>query len=194
MAELTYPKRWLTFFNKCSQIDVTPIHDWKPLHLLGYFMKKYEAQYGVRYSFDLSKAPGQTPEMFFVKRMFPMLGTSNPKTVKDYIDWFFEVKVSQRKAKIRTINALGIQGIGNEFLLAKAEKEKIRPTTVLPSEYQSVVDSLSLPVSTYGDLVFAKKALDEAPELRKSYKELFDKLRSIGFEMKELQELMETND
>ena len=113
-----------------------------------------------------------------------MLGTSNARTIREYIDWVFDDKIIPKNMKIRTLTFFMTPGLGNEFFIAKTAKNKIERSTELPNEYKEVVESLGLPVATYGDLAFAKSALEEAPAAasRAPYKQLFEQLYAIGFD------------
>ena len=120
-----------------------------------------------------------------------MLNTSNPRTIREYIDWVYDYKIISKKIKIRKISFFLQLGLANEFYLYRDEKNKISKATELPSEYQSIANKFDLPVYTYGDLAFAKQALDQSPDIDcyMLYQKMFNELYSIGFEVDVLREL-----
>ena len=184
-------KWWISFFKKFDEIGKVPIPKWKPIHHLSYFTQRYEDVYGKRFSFALDGQPSRCKEIFMIKKIMAILGTSNQKTVKDYIDWVFDNKVISVNRKVRSIGFFANASFCNEFHLSMIEKNKIKRGTPLPTNYQIVVDILNLPINTYGDLAFAKRALDEAPdsESRNIYRYLFKELYRVGFEYSMLEEI-----
>jgi hypothetical protein len=159
LVELSKP--WQNFFAKFSEIDHLKNSKWKELHQLAYICKRYEQHYGRKFIFSLRNAPSKCPEIVLVKRMCAMLGTSNARTIREYVDWVYDVKIIPKNMKIRTLAFFTTPGLGNEFFIQFAEKNKINKTTELPHEYIEIIDSLGLPVVTYGDLAFVKNALEE---------------------------------
>lgn len=184
-------KPWQNFFAKFKEIDTLKNCKWKEIHQLAYICKRYEAHYGRKFAFSFQGAPSKCSEIVLVKKMCAMLGTTNAKTIREYIDWVFDCKIIPKNMKIRTLAFFMTQGMGNEFLSYRAEKNKIDKSTELPQEYLEIVNSMDLPVNTYGDLAFIKNALDEAPdnEARAPYKQLLEKLSAIGFDVLVLKDL-----
>jgi len=184
-------KWWVNFFKKFDEIEETPVSKWKEIHQLSYITKRYEDTYGKHFSFTLRGTPGKCTEIHLVKRLMGVLGTSNQRTIKDYIDWVYDRKVIPKNKKFRSIGFFANPQFCNEFHLDRIEKNKITRGTPLPAEYKLIADSLDLPMETFGDLAFAKQALDEAPEAesRKPYKILFTELYKVGFEYTILEEI-----
>lgn len=177
-------KPWQKFLAKFEEIEILKNSQWKEVHLLGYFCKRYEKHYGMKFALSFRGAPSKCNEIYMVKKIMYMLDTTNMRTVRAYIDWIFDQKIIPGKMKIRTIGFLTTPGFGNEFNSYVTLKAKIVKTTELPPEYKQIVDSLNLEVATYGDLAFVKMALESAPESesRAPYKILFTNLMAIGFE------------
>lgn len=177
-------KWWVNFFKKFDEIDKVPTSKWQPIHHLSYLTKRYEDTYGKRFSFTISGTPSKCTEIHMIKRLMAVLGTSNQRTIKEYIDWVYDKKVIPQDRKFRSIGFFANPQFCNEFQLERAENNKIGRGTRLPAEYQSVVDNLNLGMNTFGDLAFAKQALDEAPEAesREPYRILFRELYRVGFE------------
>ena len=184
-------KWWVRFFRKFDEIEDKPVSKWKEIHQLSYITKRYEDTYGKHFSFTLRGTPGKCAEIHLVKRFMAVLGTSNQHTIKEYVDWVYDKKVIPQKRKFRSIGFFANPQFCNEFHLDRVEASKITRATPLPPEYKAVADGLELQMETYGDLAFAKQALEQAPEAesRKPYKVLFKELYKVGFEYTMLEEI-----
>ena len=79
----------------------------------------------------------------------------------------------------------------NEFKLYQVKKSKICRSTSLPANYKEIAEKFDVPANTYGDLAFAKSALDSNPDNDAvlSYKTLFHELYKIGFEFEMIKNL-----
>lgn len=120
-----------------------------------------------------------------------MLGTTNQKTIRNYIDWIFDAKIIKGNKKIRALGFLANPQFCNEFHLAMSVSNKIGRTTELPDDYKTIADQLDVPVNTFGDLAFAKGALDNDPtnESVEVYHQLFRELYRVGFEFSMIKDL-----
>jgi hypothetical protein len=176
-------KWWVKFFKKFDEIEDVPQSKWKPVHHLSYLTKRYEDIYGKRFSFSLKGSPSKCTEVFMIKRLMAVLGTSNQRTIKEYIDWVYDKKVIPEGRRFRSVGFFVNSQFCNEFHLDKKEKQKITRSTPLPPVYQTVIDNLDMGVMTYGELAFVKQALDQSPESksREPYKVLFKELYRVGF-------------
>lgn len=183
------PKWWKRFFLKFSEIETLPIYNWKPVHLIAHFCFRYYQHFGKQFSFSIKNAPGKSPEMFLIKKLFQVLGTISPKLVKKYIDWVFDTKIIPNNRQIRSLGFFANSAFCNEFKAQLAESNKIYRYTPLPMKYKEVVDSLKIPASTFGDLSFAKKILDDKVVGFEQYEALFTELYKIGFEFDMIQNL-----
>lgn len=187
--DLLPSKWWKNFFKKFAQVHDLPTSEWKSIHQLSHFCNRYYNHYGQKYSFSLNGPPGKCPEVYMINKVSACLGTSNQKTIRDFTDWVFDKKIIPSEKKIRSIGFMTDPRFCNEFLLYRTEQSKIIRTTKLPNDYQMVVSGLNIPVSTYGDLAFAKQAIDQNPVGREVYQIMFNKLYAIGFEYKMIQGL-----
>lgn len=187
--ELLPSKWWANFFKKFNQINDVPVHEWKPIHQLSYFCYRFYQHYGKKYSFSLRGQPSKCPEIFLIKKAMACLGTSNQKTIREYIDWVFDYHIIPKDRKIRSVGFLSNPELCNEFHLHRKEANKITRAKELPDEYKSIISGLGLSLDTYGDLAFAKQALDQNPESHGIYETMFKKLYSIGFEYKMIERL-----
>lgn len=185
-------KPWQKFFAKFEEVETLKVSQWKDVHLLAYFCKRYESHYGKKFAFSFKGAPSKCTEVYMMKKLCAMLNTTNKKIVKQYIDWIFDQKIIPGKLKIRSIGYITTNGFGNEFNLHQQEINKIGRSTELPIEYKEIADTLKIPIVTYGDLAFIKMAIDQSPnnESRAPYHTLFSALLAIGFEPSVLNNLV----
>src|ERR1700690_3719454 len=93
-------EKYRKFFEKFKEIDTLRVDEWKVVHILSYFCKKYKETYGVDYKFKFnSPAPSKCFEIFQVKKLAYML-TEQPKLLRDYIDWIYLNKVVKAKRRL----------------------------------------------------------------------------------------------
>ena len=165
------------FFEKLKEIDKLDVKEWNTNHVIGYFCKKYRHQYNMDYSFRFNQIPSKSYEVFQVKRLASMLST-NPVVLKDYIDWLFEKKVVERKRKITSIGFLSTIELVNEYKFKvlmprlNGQEPEIKRTDELPPSYLLVLQNANISVTTYGDLTFLKKAMENDEQ----HKVVFEKL------------------
>lgn len=177
-----YPnEKWRQFIEKFPEIDTLAVNDWKTVHVLGYFCRKYQEQYGVKYSFKFnSPSPPKSFEVFQVKRL-AMLLSSNPTILKEYIDWIFLTKVVQAKRRLTSISFMTNDGVANEYkmniLLAGKKNLNVDRSTPLPGKYQAVFQEIGISTSNYGDLAFLAQ-MEQTPEMILA----FNKLNELGFD------------
>ena len=164
------------FFKKFSEINTLPIADWKPVHVLSFFCKRYYQQYNVKYKFKFnSPAPGKCFEVFQIKRLASML-SANPKILKEYIDWVYDTKVIAARRRLTSISFMTVEGLVVEYKLKilMAPANDINRTTLLPEEYKKILLEAGFPINTYGDLCFVCQMPDCPPEI-------VNQLEMIGF-------------
>ena len=184
-------KPWQKFFKKFSEIDELPISEWKHVHILAHFYRRYLKQFNKPFSISIKGAPSKCTEIYMIRRISAMLGTSNLKIVKQYIDWVFDENIIPKNKKIRSLGFFTNTSLCNQFNALLAEQSKIYRHTKLPEEYKKVAELLDIPVSTYGDLAFAKKAMDTLSNNNNNnpYKKLFLELYRVGFEFDMIKDL-----
>ncbi len=189
---LLLPKAWLNFIERFKEIETLSIDQWKELHLLAHVCKRFEQYSGKKFTLSLKGAPSKSTEIFMIRKTMALLNTISPVYVKEYIDWVFDKKIIPNKVQFRSLGFFHHTDTINQFKFQQAKSAKIQKTTQLPPQYQSIVDQLDLPVTTYGDLAFAKMALEQAPEsaARAPYKILFNDLVELGFELNILETLV----
>lgn len=184
-GELTdYPNdKYRQFFEKFKEIETLDMNEWKPVHILAYFDKKYVEAYSVKYKYKFnSPSPTKCFEIFQIKRL-AMLLSSNPKILKEYIDWIYQTKVGQAKRRLTSISFMTHEGVVNDYkmnvLLAGKKNLNVDRSTPLPMNYQVVLEGAAgVSIKTYGDLAF----LSQMDPLPSDVAIALDKIREMGFD------------
>lgn len=174
------------FFAKFKDIETLKIEDWGVPQILGYFCKRYKIYYNMPYTFRFNDtAPSKAYESYQIKKLSQML-SSDPKILKDYIDWIFDTKIIARKKKLTALGYLTTVELVNEYkflFLFKKQLGPINRSTELSLKTLEVIKSVELSLKTYGDLAFIKKIIDTNNNVDDKYKKLFDMLRVDGFDI-----------
>jgi hypothetical protein len=177
-----YPNdKYRQFFEKFPEIESLDIKDWKPVHVLAYFCKKYQDQYNVKYSFKFnSPSPPKCFEVFQVKRL-AMLLSSNSAILKAYIDWVYENKVVKAKRRLTSISFMTGEAIINEYknniLLAGKKNLNVDRSTPLPDNFKVVFQDIGIFANSYGDLAFLSQ-MEKTPDMELA----FSRLSELGFD------------
>jgi len=183
-------EKYRKFFEKFAEIDTLEVSQWKTTHLLAYFCKRYQEQYGIKYSFKFnSPSPSKCFEVFQVSRL-GMLLSKQPTILKDYIDWVYLNKVIKAKRRLTSISFMTNEGIVNEYkvnvLLAGKNSVNVDRSTPLPEKYQSIFKECDVIINTYGDMAFLSK-MDSMPDkLILAFKCIED----MGFDMSILKRIV----
>lgn len=182
-GELTdYPnEQYKKFFDKFKEIETIDVAEWKPVHILSYFCKKYKDQYKIDYKFKFnSPSPTKCFEVFQVKKLAMTL-TSNPALLKEYINWIFENKVVKAKRRLTSISFMTAEGIVNEYklnvLLADKQNLNVDRSTPLPEKYKSIFKEYGTNINTYGELAFISQMDPLSSELSLA----INKIEEMGF-------------
>lgn len=158
---------WRKFFKKFEEIDDPNMKpsQWKEVHVLAYICKRYEQQYGRKFSVTIKGAPTRSPDMYVVKRIIASLNTTNMRTVKEYIDWVFDKKIIPKKTHFRKVGYFLTEGFANEFFHEKMNKKSgFKRSSGLPAAYIKIAEDLGINISTYGDLAFLQMAVERKPD------------------------------
>jgi hypothetical protein len=179
-------KKYQKFFETFKEVETLSSEQWKPVHLIGYFAKKYRQQYNVEYKFKLnSPLPSKCFEIFQIKKLSYMM-TSKPKLLKEYIDWVFTNKIVKAKKRITSISFLTHEETVNEYkinvLLAGNHNSNIDRFTPLPQNYIEIFLAENITAATYGDLAFVYQM--SGMDL------LFDKIKLLGFDLEILKKIV----
>jgi len=168
------------FFNRFSEIETLDTKDWKPVHVLSYFCKKYYDTYNIKYKFKFnSPAPSKCFEVFQIKKLASLL-TSDPVLLKEYIDWVYLNKVTKAKRRLTSISFMTVEGIMNEYkfnVLLKQDNvnNTVDRSTPIPETYKSVFDNAGLTINTYGDLAFLAQMNDMPAHISKALIDVQDR-------------------
>lgn len=161
-------EKYRKFFERFAETDTIDVEEWKTVHLIGFFVKRYQETFGTPYKFKFnSPSPSKCFEVFQAKRLAYLL-TSQPKLLKDYIEWIYQEKAGKSKRRFTSISFLTNEDNIREFkfgvLLAGKRNLEVNRATNLPSNYRGILDQAGLSfIKTYGDLAFATH-MDPAPE------------------------------
>lgn len=172
---------WKKFFLKFEEINNIELKDWKVVHILSYFCKKYSSLYNKDYKFKFNTpSPSKCFEVFQIKRLGASL-SSDPNILKSYIDWVFENKIIKAKKRITSVSFLNTENFLFEYkkyhLNHLNNDENILRTSSLPEKYKSVFKNAGFEIATYGDLAFLSKMSDMPFELIGA----FQKIEDLGF-------------
>jgi hypothetical protein len=155
-------EKYEKFFQKFKEIEAIDVSGWNATHILGYFCKKYQNQYGVNYKFKFNNpAPSKSFEVFQIKKLAQML-SSNPTILKEYIDWIYENKVTKAKRKLTSISFMTVEGVVNEYKVnyLLSPNQTISRAAPLPEKYQTLFKNKGFDLKTYGDLAFLSQMDD----------------------------------
>jgi len=183
------PKSWQKFFARFEEIDTLKVSQWKEVHVLAYICRRFEEVFGRRFSVTIKSSPSKSPDIYMMKRIVAMLGTSNMRTVKEYVDWVYDTKIIPKNIRIRKVGYFITSGFANEFYFARDNAAKIKRSTALPNSYKKVAVNLGVSAETYGDLAFIKMAADQSAS--GPYNVLFANLEAMGFDLNILKEISE---
>jgi hypothetical protein len=139
------------------------VSNWKSLHLLSYFCRKYKSACGIDYVWKFNTpSPVRSFEMWQMNTLAAKL-SANPKILKDYIDWAFDTLVKGKKYKPRSISFLTKEEVVIPYkmnvLLAGQRNSNVDRSASLPTIYQDILQQTAgITISTYGDLAFISQA------------------------------------
>jgi hypothetical protein len=173
---------WKKFFNHFNDIDNLPVKNWNVPHLIGWWAKKYEQHYKIVYTFTFNGPPSKSSEVKLMGRLANML-TKDPVILKDYIDWFFEKEIINKKRRINSIAALAqLQPINNYKFkkLLVDNKGSIDRATIIPPHYIVILENNGVKITTYGELAFAKKDVDAG---NTTYNKVINELQATGMDI-----------
>ncbi len=180
---------WRRFKERLNKYDSIPINEWKAEQILGHILFRFKNLYGVEFTLSFSGAPSRCSEIYQTKRMIAELGTEDFQMIKDYVDWVYDTKIIPQKIVITSIGFFFTKSFILKFKAGYKKAHRISRTTQLPKLVESLVSELSISVLTYGDLAFAKMAVDNSPDDYPDYKLLFQRLKDSGFDTSILDKL-----
>lgn len=191
-------EKYKKFFERFAEIETLDVKDWKSnVHILAYFVKKYEAAFGMKYQFKFND-PNPT-KCYEVWRVSTLSGriSANPQILRDYIDWVFQEKVGKGKRRFNSISFIANEDLVNFYkmnvLLADKKQLHLDRSSPLPPELKKIMNEENIKVSTYGDLAFFYQSikaggLDE--ELSKKFDSGMAKMKEAGFDASILERII----
>jgi len=165
------------WFAQFPEIETLPTKDWRPVHVIAYWIKLYKNHYGVDYTFKFNHtAPSKSFELLQIKKIANML-SSDPVILRGYIDWFFENIIVAKKKRITSIALIADANEVNRYKkLLMNPNQSIDRSTPLPQNYMSIVKSFNTNINNYGELAFIRES--------EEYRGLMDALVGAGMDLK----------
>jgi hypothetical protein len=182
--------KYKKFFARFVEIETLPIEQWKAIHILAYFIKKYQQAYQTNYTWKFNhQSPSKCFEVWQINTLSSKL-SSNPTILKEYIDWAFETLVPKAKRKLTSISFMTKDEAVNPYkmLLLSGKNPRhsqITRSTILPANYQAIINKHNLTANTYSDLSFLNQ-MEQTPTMIL----MFEELKMIGFDQKILAEII----
>jgi hypothetical protein len=175
---------WRKFKERLDSYSDIPVVNWKEDQFLGHILKRYKDQMGIDFSLSFSGPPTKCKEIYCLRRMILALGTEDSTSIKNYIDWMFDCIIIPQKVTISSIAYFFTTAFILKFKKESRKNNRITRATILPEKYKVIVSNLELDVNTYGDLAFAKVAIQDDPNnnVYDVYGKLFTELKTIGFD------------
>ena len=165
-------KKYQQFFDRFAEIDTLKVEEWKPVHLLGFFVRKYQERYNLPYQWKYnSPSPSKCFEVFQIKKL-SMLLSSNPVILKEYIDWAFLTVVPRAKKRLTSISFLTREENVNPYKMnLLSGKPNINRSTALPEAYRQVLAHSGFTANTYGELAFLQH-MEQTPAIFQTFQKL----------------------
>lgn len=175
---------WKKFKTRLDSYSNSPVQDWDEYNFLGHILKRYKDYMGSEFPLSYCGAPSKCGEMYCVKRMVLALGVSDKQSVVDYINFVYDNYIIPGKVSVSSLAYFFTTNFIFEFKKKFRKQVVITRATQLPSSYKNVITELNLDVCTYGDLAFAKLAIDNDPTNNDLdvYSKMFCELKNIGFD------------
>lgn len=175
-------------FDKFSNINTIQVEEWKKPELLGYFCKKYFDTYQTKYSFKFnSPTPSKCFEIFQIGSLCLKL-SSDPKILKNYIDWMFENYVPKAKRKLTSISFLTKDENLTHYklnVLSNQTNQALNRSTNLPLDIKEILLSYGISIQNYAELAFLYNISPEPDNVSKAK----SKLELNGFDPKVLERI-----
>lgn len=184
---------WRRFKERLDSYSEVEVSDWKEEHFLAHTLQRYKDYMGIEFSLSYSGPPTKCKEIYCIRRVVLALGTEDPVVIKQYIDWVFDTVIIPTKAVFYSIAYFFTTSFILKFKAERRRQSRITRTSELPSEVKNIATDLEIDIKTYGDLAFARVAINNDPENEELeiYSRLFVMLKDIGFDEKVLTSLEE---
>jgi hypothetical protein len=174
---------WRRFKERLNSYETVPLEEWKDEQLLGHILRLYQSRYDLEFTLSYSGPPTKCEEIYFVRRMLYALGAQeSPEVAKEYVEWVFD-KVVKEGQHIDSIAFFTTRQIVRKFKAQYRKKHRITRSTVLPAEFLQLANDYQVDVNTYGDLAFAKRAVDDSPGQYPNYAVYLTQLEKLGLRL-----------
>jgi hypothetical protein len=185
---------WVKFIDRMSLHKALPLAEWRADQLLGYIFSRYEDHYGLKWALSFSGPPSKCSETFCIQRTCNNLGTNDISFVKNYVDWIFDTILIPKKVNLKSLGYFFTSSLCIEYRTTLLKSYKLSKAKELPSKLLEKAKEFEVSINTYGDLAFAKLAVDqfskdEVPEDYLPYKNLFNWLDKERFDYSVLSRL-----
>jgi len=183
--------KYQKLFDKLKEIETLPISEWKYQQLLMYFCQKYYNAYKANYAWKFNNpAPSKCFEVWQMSVLSSKL-SSNPKILRDYIDWAYENIVPKAKRRLTSISFMTKEEVINDYklnvLFAGMKGSNVDRSTILPANYQDAIREASgISIKTYGDLSFLSQMNPPDEATAKALAKITD----MGFDMEILKRII----
>lgn len=184
-------EKYAKFFSKFDEIDTLDVSQWKLVHLLSYFCRKYQEAYQTPYAWKFNhQVPTKSFEAWQMNTLAAKL-SANPKILRDYIDWAFKTLVPKAKRKLTSISFMTKEEVVNDYklnvLLAGQKSLHVDRSTLLPANYRDILrETANLTILTYGDLAFIAQMEPLPDNIAKS----LNKMVESGFDREVLSRIV----
>lgn len=182
-------EKYQKFFGKFKEIDILDVKQWKVVHVLSYFCKKYKEVFNLDYQFKFNDPnPNKCYEVWRINQLSAKL-SSNAEILRNYIDWVFEEKAKKSKKRFSSISFITNDDVVNYYkiniLLGNKKQLHLDRSSLLSSEFKSILQQFNIQINTYGDLtfyyqVYKSGGLDE--QNNSNFTNAFQKMKEVGFD------------
>lgn len=183
-------EKYQKFFVKFAEIDTLPVEQWKLVHLLSYFCRKYKETYQLDYAWKFNNPnPNKCFEVWQMNTLVAKL-SAKPQILKDYIDWAYDNLVPKAKRRFTSLSFMTKDEVVNpykmEVLFGKKSSPNIDRSTPLPEKYHQALGKYFSSITTYGALAFA---MQMDPKLE-GLDEALERMKVLGFDMEILKRVV----
>jgi hypothetical protein len=173
-------EKYQKLFDRFKEINTISVAEWRSLHLLSYFTKKYKETYNTDYAFKFNTPnPSKCFEIWQVNSLIAKT-SSNPQIVKDYIDWVFINIVPKAKRKLTSISFLNNEETLTYYkmnIMFAGQTTNINRDTILPTNYKNILTTYNFNINNYGELAFLSQM-----EMKDNIKIVFEELIKLGLD------------
>lgn len=189
--------KYRKFFEKFTEIDTLDVKQWKVVHVLAYFCKKYKEAFNVDYQFKFNhKSPAKCMEVWRINQLCGKLSAS-PEILRNYIDWVFEEKVTKAKRRFTAVSFITNDDVVNYYkinvLLANKKQLHLDRSSALAPEYKKIMHEAGIQVNTYGDLAFFYQSIKAGgldAELTQKFSSALTKMKEESFDESVLERII----